>query len=358
MDVKGVLEPEARKRALVLLGLRLRSLLSAQEQFINGQGVLLPLLEREVLFNPWFTVEFSLRALSAWAEALSEASVEAWLSGYDLEVSEPKTVAVVAAGNLPLVGLHDALCVLAAGHRLLLRPSQDDARLLPWVLALLVEVEPRWADSVRIAEGRMADFNAVIATGSNNSGRYFEYYFGRYPHIIRGNRTSIAVLEGDETEEELSGLADDVFLYFGMGCRSVTQIVLPRSFDVDRLFGAFYRFKHLQHHNAFANNYDYQRSLLLMNQQAFLENGFIVALEREAIHSPVGVIHLHRYDDPSQVAWHIAAHAPSLQVVSSRRPHFERSCRLGQTQNPGLLDYADGVDVMGFLVGMWVKNFE
>ena len=338
------LDLEVRRAAFLGLGSHLRARLDEE-----GTPSLMPILENEALYNSWFTPRFVLNALRAWADLLSPEKLDAWLGHYDLKALEPKTVAVVAAGNLPLVGLHDALCVLASGHKLLLRPSQDDARLLPWILKILCELEPQFNDFVRIADGRMAGFDAVIATGSNNSGRYFEHYFGRYPHIIRGNRTSVAILDGSESPEELAGLADDAFLYFGMGCRSVSQLWLPKGFDLNRCFEAFYPYHFLANHHSYANNYEYQRSILLMNNRAFLENGFLVMLEEDRLFSPVACLHYRFYDSEESLRSRLTAEAENLQVVVGRAPWFERHCGFGEAQKPAWNDYADGVDVMRFL---------
>ncbi|MBR1643772.1 MAG: aldehyde dehydrogenase [Bacteroidales bacterium] len=343
---------QKRVEALAELGHLLRKVANGEsEEPTIGAAV-----ERTLRANPWFTASHVLYALGAWGESLREESLRRWLSAYEVGVVRPRTVAVVMAGNLPLVGMHDWLCVLLAGHRAVVKLSSNDAFLLPAV----DEVLRRGGDadlfpSCRFADGPLRDFDAVIATGSNNSSRYFDYYFGRYPHIIRHNRGSAGVVEGDETRDELAGLCDDVFLHFGLGCRSVSQIFVPRGYDFAPLVAvARDRYGHFAEHHLFQSTYDYHRALLLMNGVPHVDAGFWLLRETDSLFSPVSVLHYASYDDLRSVAATLATRRESLQCVSCRRPlpDVEGCVALGQAQRPALWDYADGVDTLQFLFNL------
>lgn len=299
--------------------------------------------------NPWFTEQQVDRALEEWIDLLSSEKLSGWTQDLEEECGG-KTVALIPAGNIPLVGFHDVLSVLISGHSLLLRPSSEDPDLIPMLLLMLEQIEPILHERIRIADGKLSAFDAVIATGSNNSARYFEHYFGKYPHIIRKNRTSVAVLTGDETPEEIDGLADDVMAYFGLGCRSVTKAYLPEGFDIDRIFGSLYRYRDYLNCKPFADNYDYHRSLWMMNQIPFHENGFMLLREEGSLHSPVAALNYSFYSDIEQVKEELAAQQEELQMVVGNVPElFPRQAALGAGQQPALDDYADGVDTLSFL---------
>lgn len=304
------------------------------------------------LFNPWFTQDNLNQALDSWAAVLSETQLREWLEGYpqaSWNPESPKTVAVIMAGNIPLVGLHDLISVLLSGHKVLGKPSSDDAKILPVLLQVLVAAEPNLAPYMRLADGQIRDFDAVIATGSNNSARYFHRYFGSYPHIIRKNRSSVAVLTGEESEAELQALGEDVFRYFGLGCRSVSKVYLPRGFDKDRLFKAFYPFRELGHHHKYSNNYDYNRAIYLMEKIDFLENGFFILREHPSLHAPVGVLHTEAYEQLPEVEEELQKRREEWQCVVSQAALQLDTIPLGKSQEPALGDYADGVDTLAFL---------
>ncbi|RZK11181.1 MAG: acyl-CoA reductase, partial [Flavobacterium sp.] len=215
--------------------------------------------------NGWYTPEQVFFAVNSWAEALTKQNLDEWLSGYDLSNVEPKTVGLILAGNIPLVGFHDFLSVLLSGHKVLVKTSSNDQQLLPFLAKYLIAIEPKFSDYITFVDGKLEHFDAVIATGSNNTARYLEYYFKNHLSIIRKNRTSIAVLKGDETSEELRLLADDIFRYFGLGCRNVTKLLLPKDMKVDGLFENFVKYQEVINHNKYANNYDYNRAVYLLN---------------------------------------------------------------------------------------------
>jgi hypothetical protein len=305
------------------------------------------------LFNHWFSEENLHFALEQWSLALSEEQLQAWVIDYDEEYFSPrgeaKTVAIIMAGNIPLVGLHDLISVLLAGHKALIKPSSDDAKLIPFVLQMLVAIEKDFAHSLSIAENKMENFDAVIATGSNNSSRYFDHYFGKYPHIIRRNRSSVAILEGDESDEELQALGEDIFRYFGLGCRNVSKAYVPKDFDVQRLFKAFYPFEAVGNNNKYGNNYDYNRAIYLMEHVDFLENGFFIIKEDKALHAPVSVLNIERYEDIELVKKDLEQYSDDLQCIVGKAESLDTAVPFGESQKPKLWDYADNVDTLEFL---------
>jgi hypothetical protein len=345
---------EKRIDAFQILGAKLTAWLLAYHENRNAgktdsNDPLLRLVREQVSNNPWFVEEQIIRALKEWAFLLNTKDLTEWTSALN-ERTDSKRIALIPAGNIPLVGFHDVLSVLISGHSLLLRPSSDDPALIPLLLLMLEEIEPAFKERIRIADGRLQNFDAVIATGSNNSARYFNHYFGKYPHIIRKNRTSVALLNGSETEEDLKGLADDVMAYFGLGCRSVTKVFMPQDFDLDRIFGQLYHYRHYLNCKPFADNYDYHRSLWMMNSIPFLENGFMLVREEASIHSPVSALHYERYENLDQVKQELLDREEELQMVVGKDvDFFPRTSGLGRGQMPALDDYADGVDTLKFL---------
>ncbi len=303
------------------------------------------------IFNNWFTIENVHHALQQWSVALKRESLEEWVNGYSIDHfnnAGEKTVALIMAGNLPLVGFHDFLSVLMSGHKVLTKPSSDDDKLLPLLAQVLVAIEPRFAERITFADGFLRNFDAVIATGSNNSARYFEYYFGKYPHIIRKNRSSVAVLSGNENEEELEELGEDVFRYFGLGCRNVSKVYLPEGFDLNRLFKAFLKYKDVVENKKYGNNYDYNRAIYMMERQPFLENGFVIMKAEKALHAPVSVLHYENYRHLNEVEKELQQSDEQLQCVVSNGT-VAGAIPLGQAQQPRLWDYADKVDTIRFL---------
>lgn len=302
--------------------------------------------------NPWFTAEHLRHALLAWGDLLEERRLTEWLTPYRKRLEEPhtpKTVGVVMAGNIPMVGFHDMLCVLLSGNRLLARLSSQDRQLLPAIATILKETCPGWDERIFFESGRMSGFDAVIATGSNNTSRYFEYYFGKYPHIIRKSRTSVALLTGSETVEELRGLASDIFLYFGLGCRNVSKLFLPSGYDLSRLMQPFGRYSEFFHHHKYRNNYDYHRSVFMVNQVPCYDGGFFLMREETSPASPVSVIHYEYYEDTQSVERRLIAEQDTLQCVVSAAGTGPARVRPGMAQFPALADYADGIDTMAFL---------
>ncbi len=307
-----------------------------------------PLFEQAYLSNNWFTIDMQIKAIKAWGQLLTKENIEKWLSDYQFPVqSKPKTVLIIMAGNIPLVGLHDLLCVFISGNKALVKPSSDDTLLIKWVIDALKKINPLTENLIKIAEDyRTNNFDAVIATGSNNSNRYFEYYFKSKPNLLRKSRNSIAVLTGNETEAELNKLADDIFLYFGLGCRNVSKVLLPQGYNLEPMIVAFERYKDIINHNKYANNYTYHKAIFLMNLAPHLDNGFLILKQDDLIASPLSVLLFQFYENMEDVNVYIETHKNELQCVVG---NIEGGLSFGQSQSPELWDYADGIDTMIFL---------
>ncbi|MDB4060465.1 acyl-CoA reductase [Vicingaceae bacterium] len=297
--------------------------------------------------NGWFTKDSVMAVYQAWANALEHDKVERWLSHYDLESNKNTKVGVIMAGNLPLVGLHDALSVIISGNVLHAKVSSKDRSLMMFVLKVIQKLIPN-PEQVQLVE-RLNDVDCLIATGSDNSARYFDYYFKDKKRIIRKNRTSIAVLIGDESEEELNGLSHDIFRHFGLGCRNVTKLYLPQGYNLDDVFKALFHYQEIANHNKYANNYDYNKAVYLLNKIELIENGFLLMKEDEGIHSPVGVLFYEFYDTIEEVKSIIEDRKDELQCVVSNAALPQR-VPFGAAQSPELWDYADGVDTIEFLL--------
>ena len=295
------------------------------------------------IHNPWFTRQAIEHSLNAWADTLDEDSVRSWVSGYD-GPNKPKRVAIIMAGNIPLVGLHDLLSVLISGHHAIVKTSQQDHTLIEMVLHILFRLSEEWKERIELVRGRLQGHDAVIATGSSNTGRYFEHYFGKVPNIIRKNRSSAAYLTGTESEEDLHRLGKDIFQYFGLGCRSVSKLFIPEEYDIDRFFKGIFEHHPIIEHSKYANNYDYHRALYLMNDDSFLDNGFLLVKEDSNLHSPVGTLHVQRYSSQEALREELESVGDELQCIIG-----QDDIPFGESQRPSLTDYADGVNTLDFL---------
>lgn len=306
--------------------------------------------------NPWFTPENCQYAIKAIArEWLLEKNLTQWVSGYPSAHFNPKNcknVGVVMAGNVPFVGFHDLLCVLMSGHHFVGKISSKDGGLMEAVINLLISIEPQFKQLITISEDKLEHFDAVIATGSDNSARYFEYYFGKYPNIIRKNRHSIAILTGNETDVELAGLASDIFTHFGLGCRNVSKLLVPKDYDFNRLLNALNGYRGIINHNKYANNYEYHRAIFLMNRIEHLDTGFVLVKPDEGLGSPVGTLYYQHYSNLESVSSYINSNAENLQCIVSVIPQITSRILPGNTQNPQLHHYADGIDTVEFLASL------
>ncbi|MBO0329993.1 acyl-CoA reductase [[Muricauda] lutisoli] len=302
--------------------------------------------------NGWFTEDNILFSLKQWGDLLTEENIKDWLDNYSFNKdSEPKTVGIIMAGNIPLVGFHDFLSVLLSGNKVLAKLSSNDKVLLPYLSNYLIEQEPSLADKIEFVDEKLENFDAVIATGSNNTSRYFEYYFGKKPNIIRKNRNSLAVLTGKESEEELKALGEDIFRYYGLGCRNVSKIFVPKNYDFDALFNALFHYKDIINQHKYANNYDYNKAVYLMSEFKILDNGFLILKEDEALTSPISALFYSFYDDESSLREKLQEMDEQIQCVVSGAAK-ENEVNFGDTQKPSLSDYADGVDTMEFLLNL------
>jgi hypothetical protein len=297
------------------------------------------------LSNGWFSPNFVNEAISAIGSILNENSIESLCKSK--ETGKPKTVALICAGNIPMVGFHDLMCALLSGHRVLLKMSSDDNVLMPYFIRLLIHYEPRFQDIIGTADGKLSGFDAVIATGSNNTSTHFQYYFGKYPNIIRKNRTSIAIITGNESLADLKNLGRDVFLYYGLGCRNVGKLLVPEGYDFRLFFENIIDYGFVIDNNKYANNYDYHRALFLLEQQVFLDNNFLIVKESTDLHSPVATLYHSHYKDYSEAEAFIEANKEHLQcVVGAGYIPF------GYSQQPVITDFADNINTYEFLLSL------
>jgi len=315
------------------------------DHFLDIQKQLLDYYEFSIHHNPWFTQEFVRFAIKDWSEALQKDKLEKWIAPYKLK-NEPriKTIGVVMAGNLPLVGFHDYLSILIGGYQILAKLSSDDAVMLPILHKMLSVFEPEMVDKAIFTQGQLKDFDAIIATGSDNTARYFEYYFGKYPNIIRKNRSGIAILNGKESDEELKSLSVDITAYFGLGCRSVSKLYVPKNYEFKRIFEILEENDHLSLHHKLFNNYEYNKAIYLVNSEKHFDIGFLLFKEDTAMSSPISVIYYEEYSDLKVLKEHLALRNSEIQCVIG-----EGDIPFGQSQHPKLNDYADGVDTIAFL---------
>jgi hypothetical protein len=297
--------------------------------------------------NPWFTPLSVRMALEGICHFLNTDTLKTWVSRYPLKSISEKTVGLVMAGNIPLVGFHDLLCVMISGHCSKIKLSTKDQTLLPFVFRMLCDIEPGFEKKVSYSAGQLREFNTVIATGSDNSSRYFEYYFGKYPNIIRRNRTSCAILSGNETLEDLEELGLDIFSYFGLGCRNVSKLFIPTGYSFEKLFKAWEKYKDVIHHHKYCNNYDYQKSILLINTVPFSDTGYVLLHENEKLVSPISVVYYEYYTNLVELESKIADITDKLQcIVGSNNM---ATVHFGKTQFPEVWDYADHIDTISFL---------
>lgn len=303
-------------------------------------------IARSEIENPWFTKENIRFALNSWAEILTQDSIKNWVGKYQ-ENKTPKKVGLILAGNIPMVGFHDVVSTLVSGHEAKIKLSSKDRLLIPFLLKVWNEFSNQQLKYSLVE--RLEGFDAVVATGSNNTARYLEYYFKDYLNIIRKNRTSVAILSGKETDKELQLLGEDIFRYFGLGCRNVTKLMLPEDFSLDRLFDNLLPYKEVINHNKYANNYDYNRAVYLLNQEKFWDNNFVMLKEDSKLFSPVAVLNFSRYKNVDEVKGFISENEQEIQCVVAKPEIGLNSVNIGETQKPSLNTYADNVDTMEFL---------
>lgn len=299
--------------------------------------------------NGWFTEKNILFSVESWSKALTNNSINQWLNTYKFTTKTPKSVTIIMAGNIPLVGFHDFLSVLISGHSVVVKQSSNDKHLLPFLAKYLEIVAPQFKGNIKFTEEKLNDFDAVIATGSDNTARYFEYYFKGKPSIIRKNRNSVAVLTGNETHQELEALSDDIFRYYGLGCRNVSKLMIPKGYNFDAFFKAIYKWHPIINESKYANNYDYNKAVYLMSEFNMLENGFLMVKEDQSYASPIATLFYEYYENTLALQQRLANDSDKIQCIVSNK-FTENEINFGKTQSPQLWDYADNVDTIDFLL--------
>lgn len=310
------------------------------------------IMNNEHIYNGWFTEPNLEYALTALQKMLSEKNLTQWLRPYMSSIGKPKNpkkIGVIMPGNIPLVGFHDFLCVILSGNIFIGKLSSDDKHLLPMIADIICHYEPQLKNKIFFTEEKIPGSDAYIATGSDNTSRYFEYYFGKYPNIIRKNRNSVAILDGSETMDELSLLADDIMLYFGMGCRSISKLFVPKNYDFSQFFQSIEKYQHYKNHKKYANNYDYYKAIFLINKESFLDNVFLMLKEETRLSTPIACLNYEVYTDEKMVIRNIEEHKNQIQCIVAKRPVISTILPFGKAQQPELWDYADGIDTMNFL---------
>jgi hypothetical protein len=320
---------------------------SLAEKELNFSSGLKNLIETQHLNNPWFTPENVKMALSAIADELTEQNLVKWTSAYPMlkEEGPQSKIGIIMAGNIPLAGFHDFLSVLISGNHLVAKTSSKDSDLIRFIGDILISIDPEFKNLITFTEGTLTDFDAVIATGSNNSSRYFEYYFGKYPNIIRKNRNSVSVITGNESETELEALGTDIFSYFGLGCRNVSKIYVPEGYNLMDLKKNWHNFSEIIRHNKYANNYDFNKAVYLVNKEAFYDFGYLLLKEDIRISSPVSVLFYEFYSSQDAVKQQTESLAENIQCIVGRN-----NIPFGTSQMPHLWEYADGTDTIEFFL--------
>ena len=340
---------QQRIQAFSKLGIYISECISTAE----SNTEFLKVLRKAESQNPWFTNKNSIQAFLGISKMLEEKQLLTWIQNYIFTEKSPKTIAVIMAGNIPMVGFHDALCVLITGNNLLAKLSSKDSVFMHFLFQKLIEIEPEFDTFITIEEGFVTDFDAIITTGSNNSSRYFEYYFNSYPHIIRKHRNSIGVIIGNEDKETLQKFGSDILLYFGLGCRNISKLYIPEDFDISQIIDCFQPYETLVAHNKYMNNYEYNKSIYLVSQQPHLDNGFLLFKEDFAISSPLAVVYYEKYSNFAELQTYITMNTDVIQCIVCKDDAFnKKNIEPGDTQSPNVWDYADDIDTILFLLNL------
>lgn len=307
------------------------------------------LIESAENHNGWFTKDNVLFAIEEWSNLLTFSNINTWINKYHFKDVNPKTVAIIMAGNIPLVGFHDFLSVLITGHNVLIKQSSNDKQFLPLIVSYLEHLDESLKGRIQFTDGKLENFDAVIATGSDNTSRYFEYYFKGKPAIIRKNRNSVAVLTGHETESQLKALSEDIFRYYGLGCRNVSKIFVPKDYHFDAFFNGMYHWHPIINEVKYANNYDYNKAVYLMSEFDLLENGFLMLKEDASYSSPIATVFYEYYNAVEEIKNKLIQDKEKVQCIVSNGL-FNNEVPFGNTQKPQLWDYADAIDTVEFLL--------
>ena len=298
--------------------------------------------------NGWFTDENVLFSLENWGKSLTKENLSKWASTYTFPENTDKTIAIIMAGNIPLVGFHDFLSVIISGNNVLAKLSSNDKHFLPLIAKYLEHVEQKFIGTISFTDKELSNFDAVIATGSDNTARYFEYYFGKYPSIIRKNRNSVAILTGNETADELDNFGEDIFRYFGLGCRNVSKIFVPTNYDFDKLFKAIFKYGDIINYNKYQNNYDYNKAVYLMSLFKLQENGFLMLKEDPSYSSPIATLFYEYYTSEEKLHQKLKEDTDKIQCIVGNN-EIKNGVNFGETQTPNLWDYADDIDTIKFI---------
>ena len=331
---------------------RIDSLVKLGDYIRKMEGRLEFVIRQAFVNNPWFIVENIKKSLTAIeSQYLSRQKLEDWISNYDIS-SEPnqKTVGLILAGNIPLVGFQDIINVFVSGHISMIKLSDKDRYLILHLIKVLSEINPASEAYFNITD-RLANFDAVIATGSNNTARYFDSYFGKYPNIIRRNRNGVAIITGNETEEDFNALSEDIFTYFGLGCRNIAKVYVPKDYDFNYLLEILHEKKTIVNHNKYKNNFDYNMAFHILNRTPFYNNGCIILIESEVIPSRIAQLNYEYYDNLEELSVKLVEKSTQIQCIASKNTvNNLNTVSFGAAQKPSLMDYADGVDTMNFLI--------
>ena len=307
-------------------------------------------INESILHNSFFSKKNILKSLLSWSNVLTKKSIHNFLSNYLIKIKKrEKKIAIIMAGNIPLVGFHDFFCVIISGNFAVIKLSSKDSHLFKFILSFLVKENPDFSTKFDVVENKLQIFDAVIATGNNISANQFELYFKKYPKIIRRNRHSIAILNGNETKKEIELLANDIFYYYGLGCRNVSKIFIPNNYNLDILFKSFVLWNEVINKNSYSNNYNYYRAIYLLNKEVFFDNGFVLLKESEKIGSPVGTIYFEYYKSDNQIKEMIKKNNEKIQCIVSNN-NYPKTIKFGETQMPNLNDFADDIDTFNFLL--------
>ncbi len=325
-----------RKKAFIILGKHLKNL-TLDEIF----------LEKVFFKNRWFIKKFVKSSLKNIANILNEENINKFLEPYiHMEKNKiSKTAALVLAGNIPMVGFHDLFTVLISGNKVNLKLSSKDDILIKKVIDILIEIQPGFKNYIKIENSHLKNFDGIIATGSNNTARYFESYFRKYKNIIRKNRISFAILNGMESAEEIQNLGKDIFTYFGLGCRNVSKIFIPRNFNFSFLLENFKNFEFVKNHNKYKNNYDYNKAIFLLNNISHFDNGFVLLKEDKSFFSPISTIFYEFYDNLEKLEFNLQFKKEAIQCVVGSSLKL-KNVNFGETQKPNLWDFADNIDTL------------
>jgi|WetSurMetagenome_2_1015567.scaffolds.fasta_scaffold04544_3 hypothetical protein len=336
---------EERIESFAALGEILRTTMDS-ESGSNAKS-LNTITDNQYKLNPWFTPENVRTSVISIAEELTAENLIKWTNDYPelKENRNPLKAGVIMAGNIPLVGFHDFISVLISGNNLIGKTSSKDSELIVYISDLLCSINSNFRDKIEFTTDKLTNFDIVIATGSNNSSRYFEYYFSKYPNIIRKNRNSIAIIDGNETDKELEKLGTDIFLYFGLGCRNVSKIYVPKGYDFSLFMRNWESYAGVIKHTKYANNYDFNKAVYIVNKENFFDTGYLLLKEDSRLSSPVSVLHYEYYDSQTAVKQQTELLEENIQSIIGRH-----NIPFGKAQSPHLWDYADGIDTLEFLL--------